>query len=336
MGDRKEGKKGKGKGSRPSNSEPSTKDAAQNPKRVSSRSQNQSETPASPKAKDDLLDRMLAKTKQGSPSSAPSAPLYLSKRDNLTASSLKHSSKPTAKEAAHHPSIFEASSRRDSQRIPSVYPAEKYKSTDEKKKTPAISSRPSSSQTIASDTRSQAPLFAKSIFKSSDDQKMAQRQTKIESMLPEERQKQENWAQGMIKGLCLGYVGWNRIQGGYRCIANQHAVTDELVSEGKGGMFFLDVCNFIGQSRRSMSTLGWKDYFGSYYRDRNTKCYCGCGNPLWKLGDVKDKPKVLPQAHTCNGMPILEGTVYLLDGQRIAKKHLTRWMKEHGEAESGS
>jgi hypothetical protein len=75
---------------------------------------------------------------------------------------------------------------------------------------------------------------------------MASRQTRIESMPPNERQEQERWAQSQLKqlsGTCpLGFE-WGRIPGGYRCQPygpppnGLHKVTDELLAEGKGGVY---------------------------------------------------------------------------------------------------
>jgi hypothetical protein len=85
-------------------------------------------------------------------------------------------------------------------------------------------------------------------FKSEFDVKMASRQTRIESMPPKECQEQEKWAQSQLRQLdtkCpLGFV-WGRIPGGYRCLPEGkpgiHKVTDELIAEGKGGVYVLSL-----------------------------------------------------------------------------------------------
>ncbi|KAF8855613.1 hypothetical protein BDZ45DRAFT_746207 [Acephala macrosclerotiorum] len=305
---------------RNSSSKPATREESRKAESTTSPSQDQSET------------SRPSSTTQSSASAVLPGLLCLSKRDNPSASSSKQDSKAGAKKAPRMPSVAESSSRKEPPRIASVYPTEKYKSTSDNKKvsTTAGSTRPTTTQPSSSSMRSRAPSFARSIFKTTDDQKMASRQTKIESMSPQERKEQEKWAQSLIKGLCPGGVSWDRVQGGYRCAAKQHAVTDELVSEGKGGMFFLDIENLSGKLF-SWSRLDWPNYFGPYYRDQKKKCFCGCGEALWRLGDVKGKPKYLPEEHTCSGTPVLKGMVCVNNGEKIPKEKLERLMKG-GEA----
>ena len=81
---------------------------------------------------------------------------------------------------------------------------------------------------------------APSCFRSSVDQKMASRQTHIETLPPIERQEQEEWAQRQLKGIegaCVAGFSWYRIQGGYQCHGGHHLVTDELLAEGQGGYY---------------------------------------------------------------------------------------------------
>jgi hypothetical protein len=117
---------------------------------------------------------------------------------------------------------------------------------------PLNSQKPSSSKTS---------IPTGTIFKTEFDVKMASRQTRIESMPPNERKVQEQWAQSQLRQLdtkCpLGY-DWGRIRGGYRCLPDGkpgiHMVTDELIAEGKGGVYMLSL---------DMTTK-WK---GPFYKD---------------------------------------------------------------------
>lgn len=86
--------------------------------------------------------------------------------------------------------------------------------------------------------KSKAPSYAKSILTTPEDIQMASRQTRIESLPPEDCKTQEQWAQSMIKraGVCPERYSWRRIPGGYQCEGRGHGITDELLAEGKGGM----------------------------------------------------------------------------------------------------
>jgi hypothetical protein len=71
---------------------------------------------------------------------------------------------------------------------------------------------------------------------------MAARQTKINALSPDERAKQEEWAQRQLTmntGQCVAGSGWYRYRDerGYRCDGGVHYVSDELLAEGKGGYF---------------------------------------------------------------------------------------------------
>lgn len=103
--------------------------------------------------------------------------------------------------------------------------------------------RHKSSTTSRPMTKSKAPSHVKSIFQTPDDAKMASRQTKISSLDPYERQKQEQWAQEQIRliGACPAKLGWLRVEQYkyYRCTGGNHIITDESLAEGKGGMYML-------------------------------------------------------------------------------------------------
>jgi hypothetical protein len=76
------------------------------------------------------------------------------------------------------------------------------------------------------------------------DREMASRQTRIDSLPPDQRKEQETWAQKQLKGLsamCPYGCQWKRSKtyGGYLCAAKLCLVTDELLAEGKGGWYTL-------------------------------------------------------------------------------------------------
>jgi hypothetical protein len=71
------------------------------------------------------------------------------------------------------------------------------------------------------------------------DRTMASRQTRIASLPPKEREKQEAWAEshlGTLPGLCPVGFKWKRVDelNGYQCEAGNHLITDELIREGRG------------------------------------------------------------------------------------------------------
>jgi hypothetical protein len=70
---------------------------------------------------------------------------------------------------------------------------------------------------------------------------MASRQVQYETLSPQDRKKQEEWAQEKIKtlGPCPEGFEWQRVHGGYHCGGGNHWTPDELVAEGKGGFYML-------------------------------------------------------------------------------------------------
>ena len=94
----------------------------------------------------------------------------------------------------------------------------------------------SSSHNLVSSSRTN-----KSIYVTDFDRKMASRQPLIDTLLLDERKKQEAWAQTQLKlsGTCVAGFAWNRVKGGggYICQGTSHMVTDELIAEGKGGYY---------------------------------------------------------------------------------------------------
>ncbi|KAF4635135.1 hypothetical protein G7Y89_g2968 [Cudoniella acicularis] len=92
-------------------------------------------------------------------------------------------------------------------------------------------------------TQSYVPSVAAPLLKTAYDVQMAHRQTQIETMKPEERKKQKDWAQKQLTenaGVCVQGFQWIRWHGpydngGYRCKGGSHFVSDSLIAEGKGG-----------------------------------------------------------------------------------------------------
>ncbi|PVH84350.1 hypothetical protein DL98DRAFT_611025 [Cadophora sp. DSE1049] len=89
----------------------------------------------------------------------------------------------------------------------------------------------------------------KTAFTDPKDIKMAEKQTRMKTLTPDELEKQHKWAQEKLKthGLCpAGYKWWKYNKGvdqagnhleGYRCYAGNHLVTHELLAEAKGGCY---------------------------------------------------------------------------------------------------
>jgi len=105
------------------------------------------------------------------------------------------------------------------------------------------------------------------IFKTEFDVKMASRQTRIESMAPKEREKQEQWAQSHLREVdtkCPAGYNWVRIPGGYQCkpyrFLGVHKVTDELIAEGKGGFYQRN-------SFDETKPKGGNDWLGPFFKD---------------------------------------------------------------------
>jgi hypothetical protein len=116
---------------------------------------------------------------------------------------------------------------------------------------------------------SRAPSHAKSLFINQSEAKMASRQTQYESLPPEQRAKQESWAQSFLKrvGRCPQDFGWQRVEGiGYQCEGLNHLVTDELIAEGKGGFMVLREENpyfpAMGPYYEIAGRPGWFKYAG--------------------------------------------------------------------------
>ncbi|CAG8952797.1 hypothetical protein HYFRA_00009042 [Hymenoscyphus fraxineus] len=94
-------------------------------------------------------------------------------------------------------------------------------------------------------------LAPTSAWTSQHDIKMASRQTHYQTLPPQQKKEQDQWAQKKLQdgsaGFCPQGFDWKRIEGGYRCIppmmvhrgGGWHLVTDELLAEGAGRFYHL-------------------------------------------------------------------------------------------------
>ncbi|KIN07263.1 hypothetical protein OIDMADRAFT_85406, partial [Oidiodendron maius Zn] len=99
----------------------------------------------------------------------------------------------------------------------------------------------------------------RSLIHSTHDAQMASRQTQINEMSSSDRKTQDSWAQSMIQRskCCPQKYGWNRVSGGYHCEGGHHYISDDLLSEGNGGLMLL-------KDPRSFHVS-----YGPYYADPN-------------------------------------------------------------------
>ncbi|PMD40604.1 hypothetical protein L207DRAFT_382515, partial [Hyaloscypha variabilis F] len=104
------------------------------------------------------------------------------------------------------------------------------------------------------------PASAASVLRTPEDQRMASRQTRITTMSPAERSRQEQWAQTILRTVphsCPQGHEWKRIEDppGYYCKMGGHCITDELLAQGRGG-----ICIVPGIKIKKMWPL-WGPYY---------------------------------------------------------------------------
>lgn len=129
----------------------------------------------------------------------------------------------------------------------------------------AQTSRDAAARTFASKT---GTVLCRSLIHSTHDAQMASRQTQIDEMSSSDRKTQDSWAQSMIQRskCCPQKYGWNRVSGGYHCEGGHHYISDDLLSEGNGGLMLL-------KDPRRLHVN-----YGPYYPDPNRDgqfLYCG-------------------------------------------------------------
>jgi hypothetical protein len=90
-------------------------------------------------------------------------------------------------------------------------------------------------------TRSMAPPTARNLLVDPEDLHRASRQTQYKSLRPEEQKKQDAWARSMIArtGSCPENYSYDRIEEGYQCQGGHHVISDELLQEGRGGVYII-------------------------------------------------------------------------------------------------
>lgn len=78
-------------------------------------------------------------------------------------------------------------------------------------------------------------------LRSAADRRYASRQTRIGSMGRAEHTSQDNWAREQIglSGHCPMGFTWRRVDPGYHCRGGLHLITDELLAEGRRGIFVI-------------------------------------------------------------------------------------------------
>ncbi len=120
---------------------------------------------------------------------------------------------------------------------------------------------PSSGPTRAQPQNEVQPA-TKTAFTNPYDVAMASRQVQYESLSPQDKQKQEEWAQEKIRSLgpCPEGFEWLRVPGGYNCGGGSHWQSDELVAEGKGGFYMLKPAIRVDPfARRQVPELGFSE-----------------------------------------------------------------------------
>ncbi|RDL32025.1 uncharacterized protein BP5553_09427 [Venustampulla echinocandica] len=105
------------------------------------------------------------------------------------------------------------------------------------------------------------------------DIEMASRQTRIESLPPHERKEQDEWVQSKLNlhsHVCpVGFL-WDRIDGGYICQGGSHRVTDELLADGRGGLY---VPGFPRRGSRRIPLRHGREWQGPKYPEDFQKMY---------------------------------------------------------------
>ena len=99
-----------------------------------------------------------------------------------------------------------------------------------------------------------------------EDQKMAARQLQFDQLTAEEQKEQDLWARFQMAkhrgGICLAGFNWYRVKGGYRCHGGHHALSDEIMAEGRDGYFTLWVG---GLNRNHSISLDGQNWCGPVY-----------------------------------------------------------------------
>ncbi|CZR61338.1 uncharacterized protein PAC_11234 [Phialocephala subalpina] len=129
---------------------------------------------------------------------------------------------------------------------------------------PAITKPPSPSLS----TKSRAPPTVKSIFTFPGDAEMGARQTIINTLSPDERQEQEKRAMNHLRltAACPDSFTWKSIDEGYHCNGEHHLITNEVLAEGKGGVFLIG---------GDLESKRWGPYYASNGETEGLLWYAG-------------------------------------------------------------
>ncbi|CZR61331.1 uncharacterized protein PAC_11227 [Phialocephala subalpina] len=96
-------------------------------------------------------------------------------------------------------------------------------------------------------------------FFTGEDWKFASRQPLYPTLSEKDKKEQETWAQFHIANCapCPQKFTWTRVSDGYHCKGGNHLITDSLLAEGKGGLYFIPL-DLTGK---------WGVKWGPYYLD---------------------------------------------------------------------
>ncbi|KAH7356627.1 hypothetical protein BKA65DRAFT_592203 [Rhexocercosporidium sp. MPI-PUGE-AT-0058] len=158
-------------------------------------------------------------------------------------------------------SVLNSAFFKDESRVPPSHTPPEHDVKDPKKSKHEIQSKKSSTnyshRQSSRQGKPQPRHKFKTAFTNPKDIEMAEKQTRIASLKPAERIKQEEWAQEklQIHGTCpAGFSWWEYNDGvntngrkllGYRCFGGNHLVTHELLAAGDGGCYVRSVPTLI-------------------------------------------------------------------------------------------
>jgi hypothetical protein len=120
------------------------------------------------------------------------------------------------------------SSKAKDSSVKGLIPASQYKNHPQR-------TYPNNSANVAS----MAPRRTLTIFNTEEDKRRQSQHTKLSTLNPRDLSKHHEWAGTQIQRFapCPQGFPWNRVEGGYQCTAKHHYITDELFTEGNGGIW---------------------------------------------------------------------------------------------------
>lgn len=141
--------------------------------------------------------------------------------------------------------------------------------------------------------KTKPPPGSKVVWNSKKDKGMAVKQASYDKLPEKEKKEQDDWVNSKLPslGLCPQNFNWNRSKGGYHCAGGNHFLTDELITEGKRGVWNVPL-DLDGK---------WAVYWGPYYPDP-----CNENRMLW--GGAGERPDEVPPASFCGRYDFEDGT----------------------------